>query len=242
MEIQDGFIVGISNYCDRWCAACAFTSRCRLFSDTAEIEAAADPTLKPLVQAPPLSEEVPPEPPAWMQELIEEAQKAVLEAGTDSRAAAPRPKIAADHEPLCDHARAYFDWVYAWLRTHEAFADVSDPCDPCAVVSWFYSLIDVKVRRAVRGLAEDDPAERDWPADHDGSAKIALLAVDRSQDAWLQLIERGVATWNEAEPFIRQLLWLRDEIERVFPGARAFVRPGLDEPEEVAKLVASEGV
>jgi hypothetical protein len=177
-----------------------------------------------------------------MQELIEEAEKAVLEAGTGDRAAAPRPKIAADHEPLCEHARVYFDWVYAWLRTHDAFADVSDPGDPCAVVSWFYSLVYVKVQRAVRGLAEDDPAERDGLADHDGSAKIALLAVERSQDAWLQLIERGAATWNEAEPFIRQLLWLRDEIERVFPAARAFVRPGLDEPEEVAKLVASEGV
>ena len=38
MEIRDGFILGIFNYCDRWCQRCAFTNRCRVFADTAEIE------------------------------------------------------------------------------------------------------------------------------------------------------------------------------------------------------------
>jgi hypothetical protein len=242
MDIQDGFIVGIFNYCDSWCTACAFTSRCGLFADRAEFEAAFDPTLKPVVDAPPLPQDVPPEPPAWMQELLEEANKIALEADTSDEPIPPPPKMPPGHETLCEHARAYFDWVYAWLRTHDAFAEVRDPEDPRAVVSWFYSMIYVKVRRALRGLAEDDPGERDWPADHDGSAKVALLAVERSHAAWLQIIEHGIATWNEAEPFIRQLLWLRDEIERVFPDARAFVRPGFDEPEEVARLLASEGV
>ena len=43
MEIQDGFIVGIYNYCDRWCEACQFTSRCRSFSNRAKFEASQDP-------------------------------------------------------------------------------------------------------------------------------------------------------------------------------------------------------
>ena len=240
MEIQDGFIVGIFNYCDSWCAACAFTSRCRVFADMAAMEAASDPTLRPIVEAPPLPEDVAPEPPAWMQELIEEAEKAVLHTRAEDVPEPPKATMPADHESLCEHARAYFDWAFAWLRTHDAFAQVSDPDDPRAVVSWFYSMIYVKVRRAVRGLAEDDPALRGGPADHDGSAKVALLAVERSQAAWLQIVERRLATWTEAEPFVRQLLWLRDEIERIFPNARAFVRPGFDEPDEVAKLLASE--
>jgi LmbE family N-acetylglucosaminyl deacetylase len=110
--------------------------------------------------------------------------------------------------------------VFAWLRSHESFAAVSDPADPRAVVRWYYTMIYVKIRRALRGLADDSFAGRDWPADHDGSAKVALLAVERSQAAWLQIIEQGMAAWKEAEPFIRQLLWLRDEIERVFPNPR----------------------
>ena len=240
MEIQDGFIVGIFNYCDSWCAACAFTSQCRVFADMAKEESAADPSLRAIVEAPLLPQDTPPPPPEWMQELLEEMNKAAREA-TGTKREPPRRAILPEHEGLRQHAEAYFDWVYAWLRTHDAFAAVSEPDDPRAVVKWFYSMIYVKVRRALRGLAEDDPAGRDWPADHDGSAKVALLAVERSQAAWLQIIERGLATWNEAEPFIRQLLWLRDEIERVFPNARAFVRPGFDEPDEVAKLLKSEG-
>lgn len=38
MEVQDGFIVGIFNYCDRWCERCPLTNRCRLFADMAEID------------------------------------------------------------------------------------------------------------------------------------------------------------------------------------------------------------
>ncbi len=39
MEVQDGFIVGIYNYCDSWCEPCQFTSRCRVFADGAKHEA-----------------------------------------------------------------------------------------------------------------------------------------------------------------------------------------------------------
>ena len=33
METQDGFIVGVYNYCDRWCERCPLTSRCRVFAE-----------------------------------------------------------------------------------------------------------------------------------------------------------------------------------------------------------------
>ena len=38
MEVQEGFIVGIFNYCDRWCERCPLTSRCRVFATLAEID------------------------------------------------------------------------------------------------------------------------------------------------------------------------------------------------------------
>ena len=240
MDVQDGFIVGIFNYCDSWCATCAFTSRCRVFADAAEMEAASDPTLKAVLEAPPLPEDIPPPPPAWMQELLDDMNRMAAEPVTgDDRQLPPPRRFPIEHEGLCEHASAYVDWVFAWLRSHESFAAVTDPDDPRAVVRWYYTMIYVKIRRALRGLADDSVDGRDWPADHDGSAKVALLAVERSQAAWLQIIEQGMATWREAEPFIRQLLWLRDEIERVFPNARLFVRPGFDEPDEVAKLSRS---
>lgn len=154
MDVQDGFIVGVFNYCDGWCQACPFTSRCRVFADIAEMEAAHDPS---------------------------------------------------------------------------------------AVIGWFHILISVKVARALRGLADDDPAERTWRADHEGSAKVALLGTERSHEAWLQLAADQVVSWADAQDFVRELVWIRDEIDRIFPNARAFVRPGFDEPDKVAKLLAVEG-
>jgi hypothetical protein len=97
-----------------------------------------------------------------------------------------------------------------------------------------------KVHRALTGLADDDPDLREWPADHDGSAKIALIGIDRSRAAWLQAVEQGVISHAAVQPFIADLIWLGDALERVFPKARAFVRPGLDEPDEIAKLLAVE--
>jgi hypothetical protein len=254
METRNGFIVGIFNYCDRWCDTCAFTSRCRVFADTAQMLAAQDPRLKPVVDAPPLPQDIAPEPPEWMQELLEQANNAALEDAADADVSSSEsdhdpgrqvsfmnpPRIPPEHQPLGQRAEDYGDWVFAWLRSHEAFAEVSDPKDPRAVVKWFYLMIQVKVLRALRGLAEDELIEQDWPSDADGSAKVALLAVERSHSAWLQIVALGLTSWYEADPFLRQLLWLRDEIERVFPNARAFVRPGLDEPDEVARLLASE--
>src|SRR5689334_464552 len=76
MEVHEGFIVGIFNYCDRWCEACAFTSRCRLFADVAEIEASLDPGLKPVVDAPVLPQEASPSMPPWIEEVIQEVNTA----------------------------------------------------------------------------------------------------------------------------------------------------------------------
>jgi hypothetical protein len=237
MEIRDGFIVGIFNYCDRWCETCAFTSRCRLFADVAEIEAKLDPNLKDVADAPPLPEEVPPPPPPWMTEMIQEMNEA---ASDPALAVNPPPRAEPPPEHLLIEARAddYFTRAHAWLRARSIA--LNDVRDPCAVINWFHLQIVVKVHRAIRGLAEEGPEVRDWPLDHDGSAKVALIGVDRSHAAWLTAIECRIATRAEAEPFIADLVWLGDALERVFPNARAFVRPGLDEPDEVSMLIARE--
>ena len=101
-------------------------------------------------------------------------------------------------------------------------------------------MIRAKVFRAEHGLAGDDPEFRDGPADHDGSAKVALLGIERSHAAWLQVVERGIASDGTINSFLSDLVWLGTELERVFPNARGFVRPAFDEPDEVAKLLASE--
>ena len=237
MEIEEGFIVGVYNYCDRWCDACPLTSRCRLFADVAEMEASLDPSLKPVADAPPLPEDIPPPPPQWMQELLHEINEAAREPMSEEEWERLKPRIAPEHEPIEARARDYCTRAHAWLSARQAHTH-RDPGDPRAIIGWFHSLIRSKVHRALVGRAEG--WEHDAPPDHDGSAKVALIGIDRSYQACLDAIECKLVTAAEISLLLADLEWLRGQLERVFPRARAFVRPAFDEPDEVARLIAAE--
>jgi len=294
MEIRDGFIVGVYNYCDSWCDRCAFTSRCRVFADKCEMEATLDPNLEPVALAPCLPEglnglpsrlpeglnglpsrlpeglngvpsrlperlggvpskhpmDVPSPPPPWLKELLEEMDEASRSPLPDDVWVQRARRVVPERDAIDDRAEAYSRRVRAWLNTREF--DLSskerrqgvpadwEAGDPRDVIAWFHMMIHVKAMRALHGLAEDDPAERDWPPDYDGSAKVALLGIDRSHTAWLDLVEVRAISASEVAPFIDDLEWLRAALERTFPKARAFVRPAFDEPDEVARLLRSE--
>jgi hypothetical protein len=238
VEVRDGFIVGIFNYCDRWCETCAFTSRCRLFADVAETEAALDPNLQPVVEAAVLPAEAPASPPPWVQEMIDQMNDAATRLTAGDVQVALRRLLPKEHLEIETRAKSYCFRVHPWLQkiVHEPL----NPADPCAVIGWFHTLIPPKVFRAITGLAEEYPEDIDGPADYDGSAKVALLGIERSHAAWLELVERGVISHADAAPFIADLVWLGEALERVFPNARAFVRPAFDEPDEIARLLAQE--
>jgi hypothetical protein len=236
MDVIDGFIGGIYNYCDRWCERCAFTSWCRLFADSAERDATRDPNLKMVANAPPLPEEVPPPPPRWMQEMIEELNR-VSVAVSDEELRPPRPELDRDDHPVLLRAHSYFYRVRQWLDDHEC-AGADDTASPRAIVEWYSSMLPAKIGRALSGLAWAEPDDDDDPRDYEGSAKVALISLERSHAAWLQLAERGNASAVDVDLFVADLMWMTDALERVFPNARAFVRPAFDEPEAVAQLLA----
>ena len=53
------------------------------------------------------------------------------------------------------------------------------------VVRWYQHFIHVKLMRAVAGqLRERSQPPDEFPRDSDGSAKVALIAIDRSIGAW----------------------------------------------------------
>jgi hypothetical protein len=235
VEVRNGFIVGIFNYCDRWCDACAFTSRCRLFADRVETEATLDPALKALVDAPPLEPALPP--PPWLEELLAAMDRA-MHGPADGGEPLERP-LSPEHVAIQDRAGGYRARVHLWLRGRD-FTARNNSSDPQAVVRWFHALIPAKIDRALHGLADDQPGDRDWPPDYEGSAKVALIGIERSHCAWLDLAGRGVVTDADAAPFVADLVWLGESLERVFPNARAFVRPAFDEPLDVSRLLASE--
>ena len=58
---------------------------------------------------------------------------------------------------------------------------------------------------------------------------MALIGIDRSLAAWRILYERVQQGQEEIREVMLLLERLRRKMETVFPGARAFVRPGFDE-------------
>jgi hypothetical protein len=235
MDVQDGFIVGIFNYCDRWCEACAFTSRCRSFAMEAEMEARLDPSHRALVDAPRRPQDIR-KPPEWLQVIMAEAESAI--ATRDGHIEEPRQSRHEDR-PLEQRALDYARRALDRLEAHGQHG-AADPGDPWAIIRWFAQQVPSKIGRATRGIANDDGEFRDWPADHDGSAKAAIIGIERSHAAWNALVASQAFPAEEAAAFVTELQWLERALDRAFPRARAFVRPGFDEPEAVARLEAGE--
>ena len=97
------------------------------------------------------------------------------------------------------------------------------------VIRWYQHQIYVKLLRAVRGdLKEDYELSDEFAKDSDGSAKVALIGIDRSIGAWGELRACFVAYEGEIRDILVHLEGLQREVEKTFPAARAFIRPGFD--------------
>ena len=102
--------------------------------------------------------------------------------------------------------------------------------DAISVIMWYKFQIHVKIMRAVSGAMEDEDLqdEYDFLKDSDGSAKVALIGIDRSISAWEKLL---IIFPEEEDSFLKilaLLLKLRKSVEKTFPDARSFKRPGFD--------------
>ena len=231
MEIQDGFIVSIFNYCDRWCERCPLTARCRVFAMTAEMEFEADhgPLTEPMAER-------------ESKKMAQRTSKCGAECGVDFEQIKRQvernpedyslPDIRFEHLELEIRAQDFVDDLRRWFKHR----DVTEPnaTEPMQVLQHFRMFVAAKIHRALQGLAEEEPLAPG--SDAYGSAKAALLGLERMRDAWAQLITADVVAAAEAAPFLRTIAWLTGELDRLMPEARAFKRPGFDELDEVRNL------
>ena len=227
MDVDEGFILGVYNYCDRWFEKCRFTSRCRVFADGAEHKAMADPELKAIAEAPPVPSDTR-ETSGWLEAALSEMNEASIQDLPES------PGLPDTYLEIESRARSHSLRVWDLLKS-SGLDQLRDDDDPIAIIQWFSTLISSKVHRALSGLAEFDGC-RDYPPDHEGSAKVALMGIDQSITAWHDVVSIGRIPSDTGAGFIRELEWLRHRLETEIPRARAFVRPAFDEPDEVRRL------
>lgn len=98
------------------------------------------------------------------------------------------------------------------------------------VILRYHTLIWAKLNRAILALYE---AEAFCPnalsSDADGSAKVALIAMDRSIAAWWRLRGKIPGQKKTILKCMVLLARLREATELTFVNARSFIRPGFDE-------------
>ena len=232
------FIPGIYNYCDRWCERCPQTSRCLNFACSEE--EFADPETRDIENEAfwlKLSEA--------FRDALELLKEAAEEHGIDLESLDTEPSheeleqknaTAKNHE-VCRAAKVYSDLVQDWFASSSNLFVAGSVLgreeagleEAIEVIRWYQHFIYVKLMRAVRGeLDERDEELDDLPKDSDGSAKIALIAIDRSIGAWGTIYGLDSFQNEKILRIIAYLDRLREEVEKAFPRARLFVRPGFD--------------
>ncbi len=257
------FISGIHNYCDDWCERCPFTTRCFHYASrdtTGEIPPGAND-----LQNGPFGDTFW----NVLLETIDMVKQMAEKQGMDlgallndevaervcSHGIAKEPLLARQSRVYAEKVDAWFSgdaWFEAkrdeWTRRYalaladdDPGAEVAELRDCVDVIRWYQFQIHVKLMRALdrHALAVDFDKDEGFPGDADGSAKVALIAMDRSIKAWDRLRALLGDAGDEILDMLVRLDRLRRRSERAFPGARAFMRPGFDTETSRSDILAT---
>lgn len=234
-EQANDFISGIFNYCDRWCERCPLTTRCRVYAMEQEY---ADETTD--AGQPAFARN--------LQNIFAETKEMLREAAAEkginidaldlreAGEAVERKRRRIQQQDLLKLAEKYTKQASAYLQAQDLSNSETIELvrlEMWQIIGWYHFFIWAKINRGLH--AEDESFDADARAEigcGDGSIKVALIAIDRSINAWKILLE-SAAEQREIQPMIRLLDALRRECEGKFPNARSFIRPGFDELETV---------
>ena len=239
-------ISGIYNYCDRWCERCPLTTRCLVYA-TEQVNGNESPESQDIRNEA-----------FWrkLNSVLLDTQQMITEwaseAGIDlsqvpeeNPTTRKRRRQQVDNHPLARAGKKYANTASDWFREFDQNIELSDLRateaereqaeqfeDAREVIQWYQYQIAVKIIRALSCRTdgwEDDPELAEYPKDSDGSAKVALIGIDRSIAGW-RLVQLAAPERSDSiVSLILQLERLRQRVEKHFPDARDFIRPGFDE-------------
>ncbi len=249
--MEQQFIPGIHNYCDRWCERCPLTHRCRVYAGEAEMTAEQkDINNEAFWQY--LSDS--------LQKALDYLQEHMEEMGVDweelkeealAEGASPAEELLPEQEAFQQLSADYYNRAKQWFEKHqplfeerqehlqqqlalgmEVMPEAQRLGDALEVINWYSFFISSKLRRALSGL-NDEWMWKEFPVQNDanGSAKVTLLSIERSLAAWEVVRGAFPEVADELLDILVILGKLRAGIRRMFPEVDHFVRPGFDEPQ-----------
>lgn len=243
---EPGFIPGIYNYCDRWCEKCALQLRCISFvmgkrmEERGEFggelgEMKSDEMWKRLKSIFESAYEV-------LQELAEERGMKVKDIciaeqiDKDFWIGGGIPVFRKDKlysrtedSDVLRICRIYEYWADRCLENMLKLADKAKEvsADDLEIVNWYVDLMYMKMRQSLYAYTvyQEEGGSMD---ECNGLTKVALIAIERSVAGWRNIRESYAGDTAEIGHLLVILEQLRTDIERHFPDAREFQRPGFE--------------
>src|SRR5450759_4822910 len=230
LALKDGYIDSIFNYCDRLCERCSFTSKCRNFAFSENEPATDGPELwiylDNVFKATML----------MLEEMMEKMGIDPEEIKKMEPPDEPDPKEHPLYKKVYELSFSLHDWLQQ-NNPEEISSDVVDIVSPVKVrnprfyealevIYWYNFFVSAKIYRALGGMEEDE--ENEIQNDSNGSAKIAIIALDRLIASWSVVMENMTDQEDEILKFLIQLADARKQTELTFPSACKFIRPGFD--------------
>lgn len=233
---NDEIIPGISSYCDQWCQRCAFTSRCGTFLFNKELGV-----------NPPNSLDDDQDFFQQVSNLLSIAKRMIKEKSKVSEG----NDIVSDTEPgeyhpdnllhipksfklTLDYGVSALEWMHNNSKIVEGklkeLRSISNPAeaklfDALEVIRWYSFFINSKVKQA---YVEMVMGYRDKNRNYRGTAKIAIIAMERSIESWSVLYEHIPHLEDEILGFLTELSSLKSMALNDYPKAMSFKRPGFD--------------
>jgi hypothetical protein len=246
-------IPGIHNYCDRWCERCAFSNRCEVGIQEMKSTVPADMNTeafweqigKNFQKALDMLHKAAKQHGIEITEFTPEEKK-------EHHANEKKKQKKIDGTALIALSQKYTDLAHEWLKDNKEVADkglelithlelgvqtgeqtkeitlqLKESLD---IIQWYLFFFYIKFQRAMSGKIEADEwdDETGYQTDANGSAKVAMIAVERTMGAWQNMLELGAINEDKCLDLLSLLEQIKNAAIKEFPDAKKFVRVGFD--------------
>ena len=225
-------ISGVHNYCDRWCERCPFTSKCGSFALS---EGFNDDQENKDLENEKFWDDLSMIFEVTFDMLKEKADELGIDFNNLDDVDYKHEEVENDATKISkDYSIKITDWLRKnndkYVKAAEQLLIIDEKevfklKDAIEVIQWYSIFISAKVHRAFMDFGIDDEDNYD----NLGSAKIAVIAIDRSIAALGYLLENMPNFEDDILNFLAKLSKIKKYVLTSLPTTMDFKRPGFDD-------------
>ncbi len=252
-QLNPNNIPGIYNYCDRWCERCHFTARCAVYERTSKLTPEQND-----INNKAFWEQLSKNFADTLVMITEEAAKQGIDLNAIPEEEMEEYKLKEkqkdernEKHPLIIAANLYADKAMELVKKNNLVTDKTaeiqqqvelgiigvnvaklelESLNDCyEIVQWYMHQLYVKLKRAMSVYDDGEDEDDLMMSDANGSAKVALIGTERSMIAWEKIMRMLPTAEDDILEILALLQKIRMLIDKQFPSAVNFKRPGLDD-------------